>query len=208
MERPQETAPRMEARGEVAQEGEDDEETTPRVEDHTVSSQRLDGQDEDIPGLEDQVEAAPGMEELPLCHQTEKTHKKSFVDDLTLLEKIYLNNLVQGEAFIGPPSYNGRFKLAMPPEKMILQHQLDDTVRYTTKKLNTLNKSKTKCLPFNNLRTKDFIPKLSMQEGEYLELIYSLKLVGTLINSDLTWNDHIGSTEKNGQLSDLATYKI
>ena len=71
-----------------------------------------------------------------------------------------------------------------------------------------LNNSKTKCLPFNNSRTKDFIPKLSMQEGEYLELIYSLKLVGILINSELTWKDHIDYTEKNGQLSDLATYKI
>ena len=166
------------------------------MENHTVSSQRLDGLDEDIPGLEDQEDAAPRMEQLPLCHQTEKTHKKSFIDDLTLLEKINLNNLVQEEGFIGPPSYHGRFKLEMPPETMILQHQLDDIVRYTAENSMILNNSKTKCLPFNNSRTKDFIPKLSVKEGEYLDVIYSLKLVGIFINSELTWNDHIEYTVK------------
>ena len=59
-----------------------------------------------------------------------------------------------------------------------------------------INKSKTKCLPFNNSRTKDFIPKLSVKEGEYLEVIYSLKLVGIFTNSELTWNDHIEYTVK------------
>ena len=59
-----------------------------------------------------------------------------------------------------------------------------------------LNKSKTKCLPFINSRTKDFIPRLTVQEGQYLEVIYSLKLVGIVINSELTWHDHIDYTVK------------
>ena len=31
----------------------------------------------------------------PLCHQQSKMHKKSFIDDLTLLEKVSLNDLQQ-----------------------------------------------------------------------------------------------------------------
>ena len=131
----------MEAQEERAQAAEDDGEATPseddqepRLEDAAEAapwvesqreiSQREEVDEEDATSEDDQgPEAAPGMEaqgELPLCHQVEKTHKKSFIDDLTLLEKIYLKNFVKEETFIGPPSFHGRFKLPMPPKKFIL----------------------------------------------------------------------------------------
>ena len=46
-------------------------------------------------------------------------------------------------------------------------------------------------MPFNNSQTKDFIPKLSVEEGSNLEVIYRLKLVGLVLTSDLDWEDHI-----------------
>ena len=84
----------------------------------------------------------------------------------------------------------------MPPDKSIFQHQLDDIVRYTSENSMILNKSKTKCLPSNNSRTKVFIPKLSVEQGEHLEVMCSLKLVAIVINSELTWSDHIKYTVK------------
>ena len=38
------------------------------------------------------------------------------------------------------------------------------------------------------------MPQLSLEEGNYLEVIYQLKLVGLVINTELTWNDHITYT--------------
>ena len=91
-----------------------------RVEGREDSASRMDAQlmesGEAVPRMEGRVEPASRMdvqqedsrevEKLPPCHKTENTHKKSFIDDLTLLEKINLNNLIQEEAFIGPPSYH------------------------------------------------------------------------------------------------------
>ena len=57
-----------------------------------------------------------------------------------------------------------------------------------------LNSKKTKCLPFTNSITKDFMPELSLEEGTYLEVIYQMKLVGLVINIELTWNDHVAYT--------------
>jgi hypothetical protein len=59
-----------------------------------------------------------------------------------------------------------------------------------------LNTKKTKLIPFNNSRTKDFMPEISIDGITPLEVIYSLKLVGLLITSDMTWNAHIDYTTK------------
>ena len=131
---------------------------------------------------------------LPLCHNKEKMHKKAFIDDLTLLEKISLSDLEIEERIIGPPNYHGRFHLALPPQKSILQHQLDDLVKYTRENHMLLNSKKTKVFPFINSVTKDFIPKLSVEEGKYLEVIYSLKLVGLVISTDNSWEEHVNYT--------------
>ena len=142
------------------------------------------------------VPAAPAQGQLPLCHNSNRINKNAFVDDLTLLEKISLSRLVQKERIIGPPQYHGRFHLMQPRSESILQHQLEDLVEYTKLNSMVLNSKKTKCLPFNMSRTKDFIPELSVEEGTNLEVIYSMKLVGMMISSDLTqgWQSHVDYT--------------
>ena len=82
----------------------------------------------------------------------------------------------------------------MPKQKSIIQHQLQDLVNFTKKSSMVLNSSKTKCLPFNMSRTKDFMPELSVEKDTYLEVIYSLKLVGLVITSDLCWQAHVNYT--------------
>ena len=57
-----------------------------------------------------------------------------------------------------------------------------------------LNTKKTKCLPFINSQTKDFMPQLELQNGTFLEIIYKLKLVGLVVTSDLTWHAHVQYT--------------
>ena len=82
----------------------------------------------------------------------------------------------------------------MPKDKSIIQHQLEDLVLYTSKNSMVLNSKKTKCLPFKMSRTKEFLPELTLEEGSYLEVIYSLKLVGIVISSDISWQAHVDYT--------------
>ena len=143
------------------------------------------------------------------CQNQKKLHKKSYIDDLTLLEKISLLDLQLKKRIIGPLDYHDRFNLTLPPEKSILQHQLLDLIRYTAKQSMVLNEKKTKCLPFILSQTKDFQPELSLEEGKYLEVVYRLKLVGLVISSSLTWNEHINYTVKrvNSILWQLTRFK-
>ena len=113
---------------------------------------------------------------------------------MTLLEKIELSKLKEKERIIGPLDYRDRFNLTMAPEDSILRHQLEDLVLYTQKHHMVLNSKKTKCIPFINSQTKDFMPQLKIQEDDFLEVIYQLKLVGLVVTSDLTWHKHVKYT--------------
>jgi hypothetical protein len=121
-------------------------------------------------------------------------NKESYIDDLTLLEKISLSDLVEKPRIIGPPPFHGRFHLTLPPERSILQHQLEDLQDYTVANSMIINSKKTKCIPFNNSQSKDFMPELSLGGSELLEVIYQLKLVGVIVTSDLSWDAHVEYT--------------
>ena len=69
---------------------------------------------------------------LPVCHQPEKTMKKKYVDDLSLLETIELKTaLVPSTPIIGPPNLHEQPGLTLPPDRSILQHQLEDLLEFT-----------------------------------------------------------------------------
>ena len=78
----------------------------------------------------------------PLCHSSKDLHKKSFVDDLTLLEKINLSKLRRKNRIVGPPNYHDRFHLELPAEDSILQHQLEDLKRFTQERSMKINSQK------------------------------------------------------------------
>ena len=67
----------------------------------------------------------------PLCQNKEALHKKSYIDDLTLLEKISLAKLKKKQRIVGPLNWHNSFNLTLPPNQFILQHQLDDLVHFT-----------------------------------------------------------------------------
>ena len=145
----------------------------------------------------------------PPCHNKKKLNKKSFIDDLTLLENISLSNLTRKETIVGPLDWHDRFQLTLPANKSILQHQLLDLQEFSKLHHMKLNQSKTKCLPFINSKTRDFMPQLSLVEGTSLEVIYELKLVGLVVTSDLTWTAHVNYTvaRVNGVLWQLTRFR-
>ena len=132
------------------------------------------------------------------CHIPAKTERKKFVDDLTLLEVVSLkDSLTPKDSFIGPLNLHERHGLQLPPQKSIIQHQLEDLQNFTEENEMLINFKKTKVIPFNFSKTKDFIPELSFPASEPLEVVYQTKLVGIIISSNLSWSPHVEYTAKN-----------
>ena len=156
---------------------------------------------------------------VPICHRKKLTHKNSFIDDLTLLEKISLKDLIEKDRIIGPLDFHDRFNLTMPENRSLLQHRLEDLREYTLNHHMILNSKKTKVFPFINSHTKDFMPQLRIENNpavpagwkfgqprpssrlesqdedvNFIEVIHQLKLVGMVITSDLTWHAHVQYT--------------
>ena len=133
---------------------------------------------------------------LPPCHQKSILNKEAYIDDLTMLEKICLLDLVEKDPIIGPPDFHDRFHLTLPPDRFILQHKLEDLKIETKKNSMLLNKKKTKSLLFTTTKTRDFMPQLSLEEGTFLEVVFQIKLVGLVITTDMSWDAHINYTIK------------
>ena len=127
----------------------------------------------------------------PLCHLKERILKKKYVDDLSLLEAVPLKLLVPVPHIVGPPNLHEVPGLTLPPGSSILEHQLADLDRFTTQNKMKINYKKTKIMPFNFTKRSDFLPQLSFPGGEPLEVIYSTRLLGVIITSDLSWSSHI-----------------
>jgi hypothetical protein len=82
----------------------------------------------------------------------------------------------------------------VPASQSILQHQLDDLKIFTFEHSMKLNSRKTKCMPYINSKTKEFVPQLRLEDDSFLKVIYEMKLVGLVITSDLQWNSHVNYT--------------
>ena len=143
-------------------------------------------------------EPPPDVTTYKPCHATGTTENTKFVDDLTLLEVVKLKgNLVPQDTFIGPPNYHERHGLKFPPESIIIQHKLEDLLKFTEENKMKINLKKTKIIPFNFSKSMDFIPELHFPGGESLEVIYQTKLVGVIVDSSLSWGPHVDYTVKN-----------
>ena len=68
----------------------------------------------------------------------------------------------------------------------ILQHQLCDLLSFSTEKQMKINQKKTQAMPFNFSKTRDFIPQLSINGIDNIDVIYQTKLLGPVISSDLS----------------------
>ena len=104
----------------------------------------------------DPVQVGP----LPLCHQKDKTIKKKYVDDLTLLESIDLRTtLVPSVPLVGPSNLHEIPCLTLPADQSVLQHQLADLLNFTNEHKMKINFKKTKIVPFNLSKNMTFSPK-------------------------------------------------
>ena len=116
------------------------------------------------PCLDEQPSSEPSVPKP--CQLNDMINKKKYVDDLSMLEVVKLEKLVPIEPFIGPLNYYERHGFHLPPSESILQHQLDDLLKFTQLNQMLINKKKTFVMPFNFYKTKNFIPKINFPGDE------------------------------------------
>ena len=113
-----------------------------------------------------------------------------FVDDLTALETINLLN-------IGLCSYNFKQHKATVPEggyfidskNLDSQMYLDKINQWTVNQKMQLNKNKTKAMIINYTNKYQFNTRLQLDKSNIV-LVNSMKILGTIIKYDLTWDDN------------------
>jgi len=112
-----------------------------------------------------------------------------YVDDLTEAEAINLKKqLVKINHNTNRPlSYHERTEHYFPPANSLLQKNLKNIENYTVNNLMKVNKKKTNIMLFNRSKKYDFLPTISFSDGEPLEVINETKLLGVVIQSNLSW---------------------
>ena len=114
-----------------------------------------------------------------------------FVDDLTTLEKI---NLLS----VGLASHNTRLQVPsdVPTHGQIVDNQnlktqsyIDSISSWTTNQKMVLNKIKTKAMIVNFTEKYQFSTRLNLN-NKTVELVDSMKILGTIINKKLEWGQN------------------
>ena len=88
---------------------------------------------------------------------------------------------------VKPLTFHDRTEQILHPDKSKVQQQLQEIVEYSIENEMKINKSKTKAMLFNTARTRDFTPKLNI-EGDFIDVVEEMKLLGVKITSDLKWS--------------------
>ena len=112
-----------------------------------------------------------------------------FVDDLTIAETINMQDQlvkVPNDERAQPDNYHARTGHAFPSNNSRVYKQLIKTETYAKENDLKLNYKKTKLMVFNPCTSKDFMPKIVLDNQE-LEVVEETKLLGLSIRSDMKW---------------------
>ena len=112
-----------------------------------------------------------------------------FIDDGSVAVSINLKSslIPDPNERIRPLKFHERTCHILPPENNLLQYFLEDTEKFTIKNKMKVNPTKTKVLLFNKSRNYDFPPEVNFSNGEKLEVVSEIKLVGLIVSNDLRW---------------------
>ena len=67
---------------------------------------------------------------------------------------------------------------------------MDKLKLYAEENKMVINEAKTKIMVFNEARKVDILPKVKLSEGNMIEVVDDMKLLGIMIRSDLKWQDN------------------
>ena len=121
------------------------------------------------------------------CVSEEDRYK--FIDDLSILEIVNLLTIgissfnIRGQVPTDIPGHNQY----IPAENLKTQDWLNQINDWTINQKMLINEKKTKTMIFNYTNKYQFTTRLTINEKS-IEVIDSTRLLGTIIQNDLTWN--------------------
>ena len=86
-----------------------------------------------------------------------------------------------------PLTYNEKSQLHLPIEADLLQKQMDEFENFTNENNMKINQDKSKLIIFNMSHKYRFPPEQCFSDGNKLELLENVKVLGVTISSDLRW---------------------
>ena len=119
-----------------------------------------------------------------------RVHLK-YIDDMTVAESINLKNKLVVNPDPNPTrplQYHERTGHVLPEDQSDVQTLLNELSSYTETNEMKLNTNKSKVILFNNGRKYDFMPKCHFDNGDILDVVEEIKLLGVKIRSDLSWS--------------------
>ena len=134
-------------------------------------------------------------------HMTQKKNRRTiipnihlkFVDDLTLAEALNVKECVVPNPDPNPSrplSYHDRTHHVLPGDQTPIQRELDRMVQYCTDNQMQINSDKTKVALFNTARNYDFMPQLTIDGVNQLEVVEEFRLLGLIFKSNLSWQSN------------------
>ena len=86
-----------------------------------------------------------------------------------------------------PDTFHSRTGHHLPQEASRVQNQLLNIQEHAQVNQMMINAKKTKLMLFNQCNSIDFMPHIEL-EGQEIELVEEMKLLGVIIQSDLKWS--------------------
>ena len=113
--------------------------------------------------------------------------KVKWIDDVTLAAALDLKTALVPEdrPVARPLPYHARTEHRLPLDCNPMQDMLTELSIYTNSHKMAINRKKTKAMLCNSRRKWDFIPELSFEGGENVEIVDELKVVGFILRSDM-----------------------
>ena len=117
----------------------------------------------------------------------EKIHLK-WIDDMTAAECVNLkDSLAEATTQHHPVQFHERTGHVLPESSSIIQGLLNELFLYSENHQMKINSKKTMAILFNKSRKYDFLPQLTIDDSDPLEVVDNLKLLGVIVSSDLSW---------------------
>ena len=113
--------------------------------------------------------------------------KVKWGDGCTVCTSINLKTALipEDRALPRPRPYHARTEHRLPRDRNPMQAVLDSLCVYTHSHLMAINKTKTKATLCNTRTKWDFIPELSLNNEDNIEIVDEMKIVGYIMRSDM-----------------------
>ena len=113
--------------------------------------------------------------------------KVKWIDDMTLCNAVNLKTaLVREDRPVSRPlPFHARTEHRLPRNRNSMQDELDELSKYTENHLMAINKMKTKAMLCNSRTKWDFVPELTLDGHNNLEIVDEVKIVGFILRNDM-----------------------